>query len=241
MSTYDWNKLDAFLPGCTHAAIDPFGMLVVMKVEKGVPFFHQSNRWIPGEEGVRKDYGLTQAYGPDFSPQSTLGANPARQAEIAAARDSASGVDLNARRQLGPGVSSGPSVAPTLNQIQDNPDTYQRPPQHGQPAVVDGIDADHSVDNRGHFGTKGDLANQFHGEPTAQAEPPKAVAVPLGSHYSDAPLETPLQTTDATLRLVDEIGGAVLAYTTIHGPPEKHAEMQAKLDELRSMIKRETP
>lgn len=141
MSAFDWTKLEAFFPGCTHAAIDPHGMLVVMKVEEGVPFFHQSNRWIPGDKGVRKEYGLLGVGGsPDFNAQSTLGANPSRGPEIRAAAEKGTGA-AQAPRRPHPGVAASPLHAPTLNEIQ-NDKSLQTGNINDQPARVDGMPPD---------------------------------------------------------------------------------------------------
>jgi hypothetical protein len=235
MSAFDWSKLESFFPGCTHAAIDPFGMLVVMKVEAGEPFFHSANRWVPGEKGVRKDYGLTGAYGPDFSPQSTLEANPGRQAEIYAARQRGSGVVPDARRPGGPGYAAGPTAAPTLNEIQNNPDLYQRPQAGGPPAVVDGMVADHIIaGERGHFGTKGEM-----GDPLREPSPTPPAPAPAPAATPPALALANLLDRDAKLALLTEIEGVALAYTTIHGPAEKHQEIKAKLTSLRELIERE--
>lgn len=139
MSAFDWTKLEEFFPGCTHAAIDPVGMLVVMKVEAGVPFFHPANRWIPGDKGVRKDYGLLGVGGnPDFNAQSTLEANPGRLSEIAEARSRGTGAASAPRTTQHANVAASPMHAPTLHELANRPD-LQTNNINNQPARVDGM------------------------------------------------------------------------------------------------------
>jgi hypothetical protein len=113
MSSYNWEQLERFFPGCTHAAIDPFGMLVVMKCTKGIPVFGPARRWIPGILGERRDCMLTNAYGPDFMPETTLEANPNRVAEIQAAVQAAAGVSMVWSSPAHQNVAKPPMAAPT--------------------------------------------------------------------------------------------------------------------------------
>jgi hypothetical protein len=113
MSSYNWEQLERFFPGCTHAAIDPFGMLVVMKCTKGIPSFGQARRWIPGLVGERRDCMLTNAYGPDFMPETTLEANPNRVAEIQAAVQAAAGESVAQASPAHQNVAKPPMAAPT--------------------------------------------------------------------------------------------------------------------------------
>jgi hypothetical protein len=114
MSSYNWEQLERYFPGCTHAAIDPFGMLVVMKCTKGIPMFGQARRWIPGIVGERRDCMLTNAYGPDFTPETTLEANPNRVAEIQAAVHAAAGESVVQVSPAHQNVAKPPMAAPTV-------------------------------------------------------------------------------------------------------------------------------
>lgn len=143
MSSYDWEQLERFFPGCTHAAIDPFGMLVVMKCTKGIPMFGQARRWIPGLIGERRDCILTNAYGPDFMPETTLEANPNRISEIQAAVRAAAGESVVQSSHAHQNVAKPPMAAPTVAETMaaakaagTNKHGFMNPPDQGH--VVDG-------------------------------------------------------------------------------------------------------
>lgn len=239
------------MPGATHAALDAFGMLVVMRVEAGEPYYHGAGRWVPGLKGERKEYGLTMAYGPDFSPQNTLEGNPARAAEIVAARQ-AGAATQQAPRTL-PGGASGPMPAPSIADIQADPDRYQKP-QEG-PVTIDGADTMGPHD-RSHFGTTGELGNHFtppalpQDTPTADAPPTPVVQPPqqeiavatgspeLWASPGSTPIgESPAEAIGAVRELAESIMGSALAYALIHGPVEKYLEIHQQCDQLRERLK----
>ncbi len=143
MSSYNWEQLERFFPGCTHAAVDPFGMLVVMKCTKGIPTFGQARRWIPGIVGERRDCMLTNAYGPDFMPETTLEANPNRISEIQAAVRAAAGESVIQSSPAHQNVAKPPMAAPTVAETMaaaeaagTNKHGFMNPPD--QAHVVDG-------------------------------------------------------------------------------------------------------
>lgn len=151
MSSYNWEQLERFFPGCTHAAIDPFGMLVVMKCTKGIPMFGPARRWIPGIIGERRDCMLTNAYGPDFTPETTLEANPNRITEIQAAVRAAAGESVVQSSPAHQNVAKPPMAAPTVAETLaaaeaagTNKHGFMNPPDQahvvdGGPGVVHGM------------------------------------------------------------------------------------------------------
>ncbi len=151
MSSYNWEQLERFFPGCTHAAIDPFGMLVVMKCTKGIPMFGPARRWIPGIIGERRDCMLTEAYGPDFIPETTLEANPNRVSEIQAAVRAAAGESVAQSSPAHQNVAKPPMAAPTVAETMaaaeaagTNKHGFMNPPDQahvvdGGPGVVHGM------------------------------------------------------------------------------------------------------
>lgn len=144
MASFDWGVLERSHPGLTHAAIRAPGMLVTMKVAVGKPVLHPSGRWIPGEDGVVRDYGLIGAAGgTDFNYAGTLEANPKyAQAIQAAALKGTPGWDPSRRDQGAPNIDVNVTADPTLFEVAARAAAagktslgFMKPPE--QPSRVD--------------------------------------------------------------------------------------------------------